>query len=195
MTRDSVYKTIIKRRTIRRFKQKPITRAILQKLVNAARLAPSAANIQPLEYVIVNKKQICDEIFKNIHWAGYIAPRGNPPVGKQPTAYVIILVNKKVVIAKYAAYDVGAAAQNILLAAWEKKIGSCWMKAIDYKKISKILRVPKGFNVDSLISLGYKDESPCIYPTKKSIRYYKDKKGRLHVPKRELASIIHYNKF
>jgi len=105
------------------------------------------------------------------------------------------LGNKKIAREYFVPYDAGAAAQNIMLTAWERGIGSCWMKAIDYKKISKVLKVPKGFIVDSLISLGYKDESPVIYPTKKSIRYHKDKKGKLHVPKRKLSSILHYNKF
>ena len=192
---NKIYKTIIKRRTIRRFKQRLISLSILKKLVNAARLAPSAANIQPLEFIIVNKKKICDEIFKYTRWAGYIAPKGNPPMGKRPTAYIIILANKKIAREYFIPYDAGAAAQNILLCAWEKGIGTCWMKAIDYKAITKILNVPKTFLVDSLVSLGYKDESPVIYPAKKSIKYYKDKRGKLHVPKRALNSIVHYNRF
>ena len=195
MLKNNVYRTIIKRRTVRRFKQKAISLIILKKLVDAARLAPSAANIQPLEFIIVNKKNLCDEIFKYTRWAGYIAPKGNPPTGKRPTAYIIILANKKIAREYFIPYDAGAAAQNILLCAWEKTIGACWMKAIDYDAITKILKVPKTFLVDSLISLGYRDEFPVIFPAKKSIKYYKDKKGKLHVPKRTLASVVHYNVF
>ena len=56
MNNNEIYKIIIKRRSIRRYQQKPIILDILIRFVNAARLAPSAANLQPLEFCIVNDK-------------------------------------------------------------------------------------------------------------------------------------------
>ena len=87
-----VYKAILLRRSIRRFQQKQIPIKLLKKFVNAARLAPSAANLQPLEYFIVNDKNLCSEIFGTISWAGYIKPKWAPSPQERPVAYIIMLI-------------------------------------------------------------------------------------------------------
>jgi nitroreductase len=69
---NQIYDIIISRRSIRKFEQKPIDIEILKKLVNAARLAPSMANLQPLEYVIVNDPNVCDGVFSALRWAEVI---------------------------------------------------------------------------------------------------------------------------
>ena len=190
-----VYKAVITRRTIRRFKQKQIPAQILNKLINAGRLAPSAANLQPLEFILVNNKVLCAKVFPCLRWAGYVAPRGTPPENKRPTAYVAVLVNKSKAVPKYMAYDVAAACENIILTAWEEAIGACWMQAIDRPKLKRILKIPAGFRLDSIISLGYRDEAPKVEKFKGSIKYWLDRKGRLHIPKRNIRGIIHWNHF
>ena len=189
--KSPVYKAIISRRTVRRFKQKPIGKAVLRKLINAARLAPSAANLQPLEFVLICNNDICKRIFTHIKWAGYIAPMGTPAPGERPVAYIAVLINRSKAQLKYAAYDVGAAAENILLAAWEQNIGACWMQAINRSRISRILNLSGIFRLDSIIALGYKGESPKAETLKGSIKYWKDKQGRLYVPKRSLTQVIY----
>ncbi len=188
-TKLPAYKTIVTRRTIRKFKQKDIPGSALKKLINSARLAPSAANLQPLEYIIVTKGCICEKIFSCLRWAAYIAPKGTPAKKDAPVAYIAVLVNRKRAIAKYAAYDVGAAIQNIILSAWEQGIGACWMQAIDKKRIKSVLKINSSLKLDSIISLGYRNESPVTEELKKSVRYYKDKKDKLHVPKRKISEI------
>ena len=86
-----IYEVIKKRRSIRRFKQDEIPLGILEKLVDAARFAPSGGNIQPWEFIIVNDKELLDKVFETLAWAGYIAPEGTPPEGKRPTAYICLL--------------------------------------------------------------------------------------------------------
>lgn len=186
-----VYKTIISRRTIRRFKQKQIPESDLIRLVNAARLSPSAANLQPLEFIIINNKVIRNKIFAHLRWAGYIAPYGVPPANKRPVAYIAILVNRNKAQPKYVAYDVGAAAQSILLAAWEQGIGGCWMQAINRRRIRQILNIAQHNCLDSIISLGFRAESPIIEKYKTSVKYWKDKRGILHVPKRDIIEVLH----
>ncbi len=187
------YKTIISRRTIRCFKSRTISWPELKRLINAGRLAPSGANLQPLEFVVVNEKNICARIFPHLRWAAYIHPSGIPPIGRRPVAYIIVLVNLKQAVEQIYAYDVGAAVENIILTARVKGIGACWIGSIDRQALGKILNVPTYFRVDSVISLGYPDESPKIEKFKDSIKYWKDKKGTLHVPKRELNTILHHN--
>lgn len=186
-----VYKAIISRRTIRRFKQRPIPKSVLLRLINAARLSPSAANLQPLEFIIITDKDIGAKIFPHLRWAGYITPYGIPAPNKRPVAYIAVLVNKAKAQPKYTSYDVGAAVENILLAAWEENIGGCWMQAINRGKIKEILNISKDYRLDSIISLGYRAESPIVEKFRGSVKYWKDKKEVLHVPKRNISQIFY----
>ena len=190
-SKSAVYKAIISRRTIRRFKQRPIPKSILKRLINAARLSPSAANLQPLEFVVITDKATCAKVFVHLRWAGYIVPYGTPSPEERPVAYIAVLVNKIKAQPKYCTYDVGAAIENILLTAWEQNIGSCWMQAIDRDKIKEILNISKDFRLDSIISLGYRAESPVVEGFRGSVKYWKDKKGALHVPKRNISQILY----
>lgn len=188
----SLYDLILSRRTIRQFKPDPVARDILEQLVNAARLAPSAANLQPLEFVVVDEEELRSQLFPCLKWAGYISPEGNPQPGQEPVAYIVVLANLKVKQKGYE-HDVGAAVENMILAAWEKGIGSCWIKSVDRAKVSEILKIPGKYEVDSFLALGHPAEKPQLEDMKDSVKYWKDEEGRLHVPKRKLSDIIHYN--
>jgi len=178
----------------RQFKPDPVSRDILKKLVNSARLAPSGANLQPLEFVVVDDEELRKKLFPCLKWAAYIAPEGNPKPGCEPTAYVIILVNADVRKSGFER-DVGAAVENMILTAWEERIGSCWIASADTNRIQKILKIPENYKVDSVLVLGYPDEDPIIEEMKDSVKYWKDSKGRLHVPKRRLDDVLHFNGF
>lgn len=192
--KKGVYETIMKRRSTRRFRQLPISPKILNKLVNAARVAPSAGNLQPLEYIVVNDKRVLPEVFRTLKWARYIAPKGTPPEGEKPVAYIAVLVNEKIRDLRYAK-DIGAAVENILLTALEEGIGGCCIDTIDKKKLRKILNVPDFLAIESVIALGYAAESPVAEKMTKSVKYWKDRSGTLHVPKRELKNILHRNRY
>lgn len=185
-----VYQAILKRRTIRIFKDKKIPKKILELLVNAARLAPSARNLQPLEYLVVNDSKLCDLVFENVYFGGETDKLRKKE--NRPTAYILILVNKKIRQKEFE-HDVGLAAQNIVLAALEKGIGSCIMRAFEEEKLMKILKIPKKYFLDLIIALGYPAEKPKIVEGKWR-KYWRDKKGVLHVPKRKLKEILHWNK-
>lgn len=189
-----LYEVLLSRRSIRQFKPQPISMEILEKLVNAARLAPSAANLQPLEFVVVDEEEVRKKIFSCLRWAAYIAPQGDPRPGHEPRAYIIILVNTELKEKGYE-YDAGAAIGNMILAAWEQGIGSCWLLSVERNKIQDVLEIPKTHKIDSVLALGYPDEEPLVEIMEDSVKYWKDSTGRLHVPKRKLEDIIHFNKF
>lgn len=193
MNNNEIYKIINKRRSIRRYKQKPIILDILIKFVNAARLAPSAANLQPLEFCIVNDKDLCLKVFKAISWAGYIKPEWHPTEDERPVAYIILLVNDS----KNPWYlrDVSFAASNIVLCAEGLGIGSCVLCKINKEKIRKSLKIPKQIIIDSVIALGYKAEQPIVENIVDSVKYYRDEKQILHVPKRKIKDILHINQY
>lgn len=190
----SLYELILSRRSIRQFKPEPVSRSILEKLINAARLAPSGANLQPLEFVAVDEEEVRKRLFPCLRWAAYIDPEGNPQPGHEPVAYVVVLVNLKLRKKGYER-DVGAAVENMILTAWEERVGSCWIANADIKMIKDMLNVPEDYKVDSVLALGYPAEEPITEELKESVKYWKDSKGCLHVPKRRLDDIVHFNGF
>ncbi len=190
----SVYEKIISRRTVRQFTDRHISEDILENLVNAGRLAPSGANLQPLEFIVIDDKAVTMEVFPCLKWAAYIAPEGNPRPGQEPTAYVIIVVNKDIRPQGYE-WDVGAAMENMIIAAWEEGIGSCWLHSIDRDRLRQILTVPESYRIDSVLALGYPAEESVVEELTDSVKYWKDEQGRFHVPKRALEDVIHRNGF
>jgi nitroreductase len=190
----SFYDLIVSRRSIRQFESKPIPQDVLRDIVNAGRLAPSAANRQPLEFIVVDEEGKKEEIFPCLKWAGYIAPEGNPKPGQEPQAYVAVIVNTAI-REKGFEWDSGAAIENMILAAWEKGVGSCWIISMDKDRVEESLGVPDSHKVDSVLALGYPAETPVTEDMTDSIKYWKDETGCLHVPKRKLSDVIHFNKF
>jgi len=202
------YKTILKRRSIRSFRQKEIPLKKLKRMVNAARLAPSAANLQPLEYLVINSKALRPKVFEHLKWAGYVAPRANPKPGCEPVAYILIMINAKKTSSpirkrdelgirfsfKADIRDVGAAAENIILTAQSCGIASCWLGAINKLGLKKAFDIPRYMDIDSVIALGYPKTVAKLSEWKKSVKYYMDKQGNFYVPKRPLADIMHLNK-
>jgi len=188
------YDLMISRRTIRQFKRIPVGRAVLEKIVNAARLAPSAANLQPLEFIAVDETRISAEIYPCLRWAAYITPRGDPKPGQEPAAYVVVLVNQNIRKNMFE-YDVGASVENMILAALEEGIGSCWLLSIERERIMGLLKVPADYRVDSILALGYPAEQPVTEELQESPKYWKDETGVLHVPKRSLDKVLHFNSF
>lgn len=188
----NVYEAITKRRTIRKFKQQPVERVTLEKLINAARVAPQSANLQPMKYIIVSKKELLEPVFNTCSWAAYIRPAGNPQEGEKPVAYIVVLCDTSIRNAGWQV-DAGAAVENILLTAVEEGIGTCWLGAIDREQIKKLLNIPEKYIVDSMIALGYPAESPVAEEENGSIKYYKDENGNFHVPKRKMQDIVFYD--
>lgn len=184
------YDLILKRRTIRSFLQRKINKNILIRCMNAGRLAPSSANLQPLEYILVTKDLA--EVFKHIHWAGYLE-RWNPKKGSEPTAYIFILSNTK--ISNDSKYDVGLTSTNIILTALEEGISSCILGALDRDKLSKILKVPEDYKIELAIALGYSNQESTEEEFNGDVKYWVDKNNNFHVPKRNKKDIFNFEVF
>lgn len=181
---------IYKRRTIRRFKQNPVSMEILEKLIDFARVAPVARNVQALEFIIIEDAEIRKKVFPLVSWAASLPEnQRTPEEGREPTAYIVVLVNKDLKNV-YVDFDVGAAVENILLGAVSYGIGACWMGAINFRKIKALFEIPDNYEIKQVISLGYPDEESVMEPFKDSYTYWKDSNGKMHVPKRSLDDII-----
>lgn len=189
-----IFNCMRSRRTIRQFKPERIPETLLQDLVDVARLAPSASNKQPLEFVVVSDPAVCKEIFPQLRWAAYIKPAGDPKPGQEPTAYVIVLVNRRVRDSAYE-WDSAAAIENMIISAWSEGVGSCWLLSVVREEIRAVLGIPDSHKIDSVLALGYPAEEPKVETLTDSVEYWKDAAGRLHVPKRSLPEVIHFNRF
>lgn len=124
-----LYDLIITRRTIREFQDKLVARKLLERFANAGRLAPQAANRQPLEFVVIDDSNVCNRLFSLIQLAGYL--EWKPTIEQQPRAYIAIIVNELLQKPIWVPYDVALAAENICLTAWEEGIGSCLIGAFN----------------------------------------------------------------
>ena len=107
---------ITKNRSCRRFLQKEAVPVdTLRWLVNLARMSASAANLQPLKYILANEPRKNELIFSCLAWAAYPKDWPRPPEGERPSAYIIMLGDWD--LAKSFGAEMGIAAQIILLGA------------------------------------------------------------------------------
>lgn len=185
---------ILKRRTIRQFGPRTVESASLARIVDAGRLAPSAANQQPLEFIAVDREDLRAKIYPSLKFAAAIAPAGFPRPGNEPKAYIITLVNSKIREKMYE-YDVGAAMENMALAALAEGIASCWVISIDRPAVVRILGIPLEYRTDAVLALGYPVQESKEEVLTDSTKYWQDDDLTFHVPKRTLASVLHVNKF
>ncbi|MFQ5901117.1 MAG: nitroreductase family protein [Thermodesulfobacteriota bacterium] len=183
---------LIKRnRSYRRFYQEVrIEIETLKRLVNLARLSPSAANLQPLKYILSSDPKKNALIFPHLSWAGYLKGRPAPPEGERPPAYIILVGDTE--ISKSFGCDHGIACQSILLGAVEEGLGGCIIGSIQRKALRKAIGIHEQYEILLVIALGRPKETVVIEDVRSDgeIRYWRDNESIHHVPKRSLEDII-----
>ena len=182
---------IIKNRTYRRFHQDlAVERETLRELVDLARLSASAANTQPLKYVLSCEPQKNALVFQHLGWAGYLRDWPGPSEGERPSAYIIILADTQ--ISEFADCDHGIAAQSILLGAAEKGLGGCMIGTVQRRGLCEALEIPPRYKVLLVLALGKPAEKVVLETVDSdgSIKYWRDTDGVHHVPKRPLDELI-----
>jgi len=186
----NIYELIKNRRTIRKFKQTPISEEQILRFIDAARVAPSGANLQPLKYIAVNTKEMTERLFPLVKWAAYLAPDYIPKEGEKPTAYIAVFSDLSIRKSGFEA-DMGAAVENLILAAFSEGVGSCWMGSVDFDKAAALLNPGKDLKLLCVVALGYPAESPEETAAEDGdIKYFLDESGVLNVPKRDLKEIL-----
>jgi nitroreductase len=183
---------IRKNRSCRRFYQDHIvTPETLKQLVDLARLSSSAANLQPLRYILCTTPEKNARVFSCLGWAAYLKDWPGPEQGERPAGYVIMLGDSET-SNPYIGYDCGIAGQSILLGAREKGLAGCMFGAINRQQLSKILNIDSQLKILLVIAIGKPKEKVVIEPVgpDNNIRYWRDNQGVHHVPKRNLSDII-----
>jgi nitroreductase len=190
---SNIKELVIKNRSIRRFKEnESISVETLRELIDLARLSPSAANKQPLKYIISNDAERNGKIFKHLAWAGYLTDWKGPAEGERPAAYIIICGDKRITKEDINC-DHGIAAQSILLGAVEIGYGGCMISSIDRDGLRVDLEIPDEFNILLVLAVGIPNEQISIESMDEThgIKYWRDENSVHHVPKRNLEEVIY----
>ncbi len=158
---NSEFQRIISaRQSCRKYADKPVEKELLEKCIEAARLAPSACNSQPWHFVVVNNaeisKQVAQATFSDL-------VRFNKFAVTAPV-FVVIVIEKPKTITQvggmiknldYPLYDIGITAIQFCLQAEELGLGTCMMGWFNEKKIKSLLNIPAKKRIGLIISLGY----------------------------------------
>ncbi len=151
-----VLEVIRNRRAVRQFKPDIIPDDILLKILEAARWAPSPFNTQPWEFIIIKDKETLKSIAKYARYSGYLE---NAPMA---IAVIVPHINGKfswIESIGEPRFAAAIAVQNMMLAAWELGIGTCWV-SIEREKVGELLNVPKTHFVLTVIPVGYPEMTP-----------------------------------
>ncbi len=187
----NLYEMVARSRSYRRFYQHyEVSMETLISLIDLSRLTPSAANLQPLRYIASNDPVTNQSIFETLTWAAYIKDWPGPIEGERPSAYIVILGEKK--HSKTAAWDMGIAAQTIMLGATEAGLGGCMVGSIKKEALWEALQVPEELEGLLVLALGKPKEKVLLSTLNpgQDIQYWRDSKKVHHVPKRPLEEVL-----
>jgi nitroreductase len=135
------------RRSIRKYKNTPISKEKINKILEAARIAPSAGHRQPWHFIVVENKETIKKLAKR-EWAA------EAPV-------MIVGLADQEVSPRWCINDLGIAFEHIVLAATDLGLGTCWMGQSKREELVKsLLDIPDKFRVIALTPLGVSDETP-----------------------------------
>ncbi len=192
-----VKEAIKTRRSVRKYKAKSVSKETILELLGAANLAPSATNRQPWEFVVVHRSYLdrldqvlreaftervasvsedtmrqaikdlsipVDESGDKLKGLGYFYRT----LGKAPVA-IVVCVPKEMDpwVWKNSVSDAAAAIENLLLAAWDKGLGTCWLTGplkTRADMIASFLGIPEDREIVAIVSLGYPDHKPVMPP-------------------------------
>ena len=179
-----------KNRSYRRFyEDAAINQRSLEELVELTRLAPSAANLQPLKYLLVTQQEENDKIFPCLKWAGYLTDWEGPEAGHRPAAYIVILQDRE--IEKRPSQDHGIAAHTMLLGAAQRGLGGCMIGSIAKDDLRAHFAIAPRYDILLVIALGKPRETVSLEEAiGGDIKYWRDANGVHHVPKRPLADLL-----
>lgn len=147
------------RRSIRAFEHDDVSSEIVEKLLDAARCAPSAGNIQPWEFIVIRKPEIKRALAE--------AALDQTFIEEAPVVIVVCTnenrssqgygIRGKTL---YCIQDTAAAIQNLHLVAYSLGLGTCWIGAFREERAREILKIPHGIRPVAIIPVGYPAETP-----------------------------------
>lgn len=160
-----VFEVINERRSIRAYTEQRIPEEKLYKLLEAARIAPSAGNRQNWKFIVADDAEVIKKLAAASNNQAFVATSSHVIAGlADPTQ-------------KWHQVDVAIALEHIVLEAVEQGLGTCWIGAFNEEDVKRVLNIPADKKVVALLTVGYPAESPQAKPRK------------------ALAEIVSYNEY
>ena len=171
-----VFEAIKKRRSVRAYADEKVSEEDIERLIDAARWAPSAGNIQPWEFVVVKDVETKRKLSE--------AALNQTFIEKAPVVIVVCADLNRSSRGYgsrgehlYSLQDTAAATENILLAAQELGLATCWVGSFRDKEVAKAVKAPRNLKPVAVVTVGHPAERP------------------LAPPKRSVNEIVHYETF
>jgi len=142
-------RTIRLRRSVRRYRPDPVPRELIERVLDAARWAPSAVNMQPWQFVVLTDPERRRALAKSTGVAGVVL---QSHVAEAPVLIALCGDERR---SSWYVHDCCLASQNLMLAATALGLGTCWIGMFDESKVWQTLGLPEGMRVVGLITLGY----------------------------------------
>jgi nitroreductase len=146
-----VFEAIQKRRSIRNYKPTPVPTGKLVKILEAARLAPSASNVQPRHFIVVTDDATKEDLSAGI-FARFL----------KQVPVVIVACGDEKKAKKWYAIDVAIAVQNMVLAATGEGLGTCWIGSFNENRVRNLLKIPENLRVVVLLAIGYPQDKEAL---------------------------------
>ena len=145
----SVYETVIARRTVRDYTDRPVEEEMVRKLLQAGRMAPSSSDSQPWHFVVARERETIDKL-------GQIATQGPFLAGAQVVIAVCVVDD-----APRGHLDAGRAIQQMEIVAWSEGLGTCFVGVRDpeqQRQVKALLGIPDDVELITLLPFGYRQE-------------------------------------
>ena len=153
----SVLKIIQKRRSMRKYKKDTIPEDVLQRVIEAARLAPSGKNYQPWKFILVQDEELKEKLARASAEQSFMA---EAPVIIVACGFPDESYSSMGRYMKSWPVDVTIALEHLILQAEEEGLGTCWIGSFEEEEVKSILNVPENVRVLALTPLGYPNETP-----------------------------------
>ncbi|MCM8759710.1 MAG: nitroreductase family protein [Candidatus Omnitrophica bacterium] len=156
------YQVIKTRRSVRSYKKKEIPQDVLERVLDAARIAPSGSNRQPWKFIVVRDEQRIKKLAQLCHNQSFIAQAPVVIAGCGRNIHY----NRGGWMGDYSVIvDVAIAFDHLTLAARAEGLGTCWIGSFDNEEIKKYLGIPEDYNVVALTPLGYPESDKVFCET------------------------------
>ncbi len=165
---------ILRRRSVRRFAPDPVPRELIDACLEAARLAPSACNAQPWQFLVIDHPiqlaAVAEAAFSGIYASNRFA--ASAPV-------LIVVINDQqsylvkagdfVQSTRFSLIDIGIAGEHLALRAAELGLGTCWLGWFNARRVRKVLKLPRRTSIPIIFCLGYPQEEPRPVTNRKEL--------------------------
>ncbi|MBQ9788666.1 MAG: nitroreductase family protein [Lentisphaeria bacterium] len=164
----------------------------LTAIMECTRFAPTAGNLQNLDFYVTNDENETAKIFAQTKWAA-LYKNWEPAPHERPTAFIVICTRKNLEARRnWLRIDVGIAAQTIMLAASNIGLSGCMIGSFNEKVLLEELKLEETHHIELVIALGKANEKIVWEDaeTPNDYAYYRDENDVHHVPKRKAADMI-----